>query len=91
MVLKDDWRLLNDAVYLKGQYINPTDGEEIFKHAPHLKKCIFCWDKVCDSSYQAWFIPEDMSCCICEECYRDFKEMFAWKGLDGWDINWGAD
>lgn len=75
MVLKDDWRLLNDAAYLKGQY----------------KKCIFCWDKVCDSSYQAWFIPEDMSCCICEECYRDFKEMFAWKGLDGWDINWGAD
>lgn len=30
MVEQDDWRLLNDVEPLKGQYLNPTDGEEIF-------------------------------------------------------------
>lgn len=90
MIEKDDWRLLNNVEYLKGLSINPTDGEELAKHMPHLKKCIFCWNKVNGKSYQAWFIPEDMSCCICEECYNDFKEMFKWRRLDGWDIDWKA-
>ena len=88
MVSEDDWRLLNDVEYLKSKYMNPTDGEEIIKHVPYLKKCIFCWDKVQDSPHQWWFIPEDMSCCVCEECYHDFKEAFKWKKLDGWDIDW---
>lgn len=34
-----------------------------------------------DNPYQRWFVPSDLSCCICEECYRDFKEMFRWKNL----------
>lgn len=29
-----------------------------------------------------------MSCCICEECFNDFKDMFHWRKLDGWDIDW---
>ncbi|MBQ6796459.1 MAG: hypothetical protein IJP10_00440 [Clostridia bacterium] len=41
-----------------------------------------------DSLSQRWFITEEMDCCICEECYRDFKEMFIWKKLDGYDIDW---
>lgn len=40
--------------------------------------------------YSFWFVPEDISCCICENCYSDFKEMFEWKDLDGWDIDWSA-
>lgn len=31
---------------------------------------------------------KDMSCCVCEECYNDFNEMFRWKELDGWDTGW---
>lgn len=89
MIEKDDWRLLNDVEYLKNKYINPTDGEEITKYADHLKSCIFCWDKVEDNPHQQWFIPEDLSCCICEECYNDFKKQFNWTQLDGWDIDWG--
>lgn len=88
LIEKDDWRLLNDVEYLKNQYINPTDGEKITKYADHLKKCIFCWDNVNDNSNQWWFIPDDLSCCICEKCYNDFKELFNWKQLDGWDIDW---
>lgn len=88
MVGKDDWRLLNDVEYLRNAYMIPTDGEEIAKHASYLKQCIFCWDKVRDTPHQWWFMSEDMSCCICEECYNDFKEMFSWKKLDGWDVDW---
>lgn len=61
MIEKDDWRLLNDVEYLKNKEINPTDGEEIAKHAPYLKKCIFCWNKVQDNPHQWWFIPTGMS------------------------------
>lgn len=88
MVEKDDWRLLNHVEYLKHKEINPTDGKEIVEYAPYLKQCIFCWDKVQDDSHQWWFIPVDMSCCICEKCFNDFKDLFCWKKLNGWDVDW---
>lgn len=88
MAEKDDWRLLNDVGYLKGKSINPTCGAEILQKSNYLKRCIFCWDKVDDTDYSFWFVPEDISCCICEECYNDFFDMFEWNELDGWDINW---
>lgn len=88
MVEEHDWRLLNNVDWLRGKNINPTDGEELCANAPHLGKCIFCWDAVKNNRHQFWYIPEDLSCCICEECYKDFKEDFKWKELDGWDIEW---
>ncbi len=33
MIEEDDWRPLNDVEYLTEKYLNPTDGEEIAKHA----------------------------------------------------------
>ena len=88
MLEKDDWRLRNDVEHLKDRNLNPTDGEEITKYAPYLKACIFCFEKVQDSYHQWWFVPEDLSCCICEKCYNDFKSNFNWKKLDGWDMDW---
>ena len=88
MIEKDDWRLLNDVEYLKDKELNPTDGEEITAHAPHLKTCAFCWEQVRDTRHQWWYLPLDLSCCICEKCCDDFKEMFRWKMLDGWDLEW---
>ncbi|MDE5618912.1 MAG: hypothetical protein K2I80_00085 [Ruminococcus sp.] len=88
MVEKDDWRLLNDVDDLRSIELNPTDGEDIFANAPHLKHCIFCLDLVNDDKFQFWYIPVNISCYICENCYRDFKDMFMWKILDGYDIDW---
>lgn len=88
MVEKDDWRLLNDVDYLKRASVHPTDGEEISGHAPHLKWCIFCLEPVRNNPHQWWFVPADLSCCICEECYNNFKDNFEWRELDGWDIEW---
>lgn len=60
MVEKDDWRLLNNVEHLKSKYINPTDGEEISKHAPHLKSCSFCMEQVRNNPRDWWYVPEDM-------------------------------
>ena len=90
MVEKDDWRLLvNNGKELLKTCVNPTDGEEISNHAPRLMRCEFCLEPVQNTPHQQWFIPIDLSCCICENCFNDFKEMFEWKLLDGWDIHWG--
>lgn len=90
MIEENDWRLLNDVECLRGKSINPTDGEEIYVNALHLKKCIFCWRLVNNDRHQWWYIPEDISCCICEACYNDFKDYFKWRKLDGWDIDWSS-
>ena len=85
---QDDWRLLNDTEHLKNKALNPTDGEEITQYAEYLEMCIFCGEKVQDTPHQRWFIPEDLCCCFCEECYNDFRKAFKWQELDGYDIQW---
>ena len=87
-VAPDDWRLLSVDDSLKKKEINPTDGEELGFHAPYLDHCAFCWTQVEHTRYQHWFIPTDLSCCICEKCFYDFREIFQWRELDGWDIEW---
>lgn len=87
----DDWRLLSVDDDLKYKEINPTDGEEIGIHASGLTHCAFCWTQVEHTRHQYWFVPTDLSCCICEKCYHDFKEHFHWRELDGWDIEWDVN
>lgn len=90
MAEKDDWRLLNDVEHLKGKYLAPSDGEELARHAPWLKACAFCWEEARKRPRRRWYVPEDAGCCVCEDCFRDFREPFGWKPLDGWDIDWTA-
>lgn len=85
---KDDWRLLNDVQHLTNQEIDPIDREDIIKYLPNLKHCQFCWGKVVDGKKDFWYLPLDKSCCICGNCFNDFKKLFKWKLLDGWDIEW---
>lgn len=84
----DDWRLLSVGDDLYYQDIDPTDGEEIGLHAPWLTHCALCWTEVVHSRHQWWYVPTDQSCCICETCFHDFKELFHWRELDGWDLEW---
>lgn len=89
MIEKDDWRLLaGDGERLKNACLNPADGEEIKRHAPWLKHCEFCLKPVSDSPYERWYLSIDLSCCVCRECFKDFKEVLNFKKLDGWDIEW---
>ena len=76
---------------LQKQSLNPTNGEEILKHTihlRHLRQGAFCWDKVADRREKRWFVVVDLSECICEQCYQDFRIQFDWKLLDGWDLDW---
>ena len=85
----DDWRLLSvDVDELMYRDINPTDGEELGLHARHLTHCAFCWTQVEPTLHQYWYLPTDLPCCICENCFRDFRELFHWNELDGWDMEW---
>ena len=85
----DDWRLLSvDVDELMYRDINPTDGGELGLHARHLTHCAFCWTQVEHKRHQRWYLPTDLHCCICENCFRDFRELFHWNELDGWDMEW---
>lgn len=86
----EDWRLLSVDEDMKYKEINPTDGEELGLHAPYLTHCAFCWTPVEHTRHQHWFVPTDLSGCICEKCYHDFREHFQWRELDGWDIDWNG-
>ena len=54
MIEKDDWRLLNDAEFLRGQYLDPVSSNEIIEHLPKLKNCLFCWEQ----------LPDKLSCLL---------------------------
>jgi len=73
MTNKDDWRLTNQANYLKYVKLIRTKYVSSAEH----DHCEFCWYK---------FKKNDIGYCtvdryhwICERCYSDFKEMFAWE------------
>lgn len=70
MVEQNDWRLSNNVEFLKKAYINPTDGEEICRHAPHLKRCEFCLEPVQDNLHQWWFAR-------CPQCGEALHKIFS--------------
>ena len=90
MIEKDDWRLLNDAEFLRGQYLDPVSSNEIIEHLPKLKNCLFCWEQLPDKLryYQTWYIDTERTICICEKCFNDFQTYFNFKSTDGWDVEW---
>jgi len=88
MISKDDWRLRNDVKHLEGMSVNPTDGEAITLHMEDNRECTFCWRKVSDNPHEHWYVTEDVGSCVCEDCFQDFKDMFCFRLLDGWDIEW---
>lgn len=66
--------------------MNPAEGTTILQKLPTITQCIFCWDKIEQDLHNKWYLTLDKSCCICEECFKDFKDLFQWKLLDGWDV-----
>lgn len=88
--MRDEWRLLNDTEFLKNQYLDTVDSNEIVEHLPHLKHCHFCWDMLPEKfgHYQTWYITEDRETCICKQCFNDFQEYLNLKSTDGYDVEW---
>lgn len=57
------------AEYLEGEKI------QRFWH----EHCEFCWEKAMTDINCTFYCTEDLGRWICEECFRDFREMFHWQ------------
>ena len=77
----NDWRLTNQMNYLykkkliKGRYV---PYREDWNH----DHCAFCSERI-DEDTMVVYSTEDRYHWICQECYKDFKDMFDWTVVDG--------
>lgn len=81
----NDWRLLNDVDFLKGQYLEPLTSNEMLELFPNLNHCVFCWEKAPKEKLpynQIWFVTEKGDSCVCEQCFLDFEDYLDLKQTD---------
>jgi hypothetical protein len=81
-----DWRLTNQAKYLKGvslylRKFHVHSGHPEWDH----KHCDFCWAKIVEKKEKEdtellleAYCTEDGSHWICPKCFADFREQFGW-------------
>jgi hypothetical protein len=84
MVDETDWRLNGQEKFLSGVYLRRRryTRRECGDHA----HCEFCWAKFMEESHPGdpeilheGYATEDKNIrWICSECFRDFRERFAW-------------
>lgn len=74
MIQKDDWRLMNQEVYLKGKKLFHINYNQKERH----DHCEFCMEKFI-SKKQIGYCTEDYYYWICENCFKDFQKMFNWE------------
>ena len=73
----NDWRLFNQANYLKGETLKHSKWVTLQADWDH-DHCAFCRDTI-DASTSMAYCTTDYYHWICEDCYADFKELFEWK------------
>ena len=66
-----------DAKLKKAKYSGETQSTD---HC----HCVFCWDKFSDreGDLHDGYCTKDGKYWLCEECYRDFKQMFRFQSVD---------
>ena len=60
------------------------EGEKV-QHFWH-EHCEFCWEKALTDKACTFYCTEDMYHWICEECFSDFREKFAWQVKSAEDL-----
>lgn len=83
MIQKDDWRLTNQEVYLKGKNLQFKQYKKYREGWDH-DHCEFCFTKFMESNTSEEFQKEGYTTSdnyhwICKQCFEDFKEYFEWK------------
>ena len=78
-MIMNDWRLTNQIKYLYQKKLVRRKIAD-FPDKDH-EHCEFCWDKFGrgDNMLKEGYCTEDAYNWICDTCFEDFKEMFAWK------------
>ncbi len=75
-MFENDWRITNQANYLKGKKLLHTYYKVTNDNWEH-EHCEFCWDKLTDNDLA--FCTLDKYYWICEKCFEDFKDTFEWS------------
>lgn len=77
MVEKDDWRLFGQEEYLHGVPLAPRTWTQTRPNWDH-DHCDFCGTTFPDEA-ESGYCTLDEDIWICDICFEDFKEMFAWR------------
>lgn len=82
MVSKDDWRLQGQETALLGKTFYWRKYKAYNDTWEH-DHCAFCWGKFaegnCPEELHEGYTTEDKYHWVCQECFKDFKEMFRWQ------------
>jgi len=76
IVIKDDWRIRNQAKYLKGREFVYAKYEALNSHWEH-EHCEFCILKISEGEYA--YCTTDEYYWVCKSCFNDFKDSFAFS------------
>lgn len=77
---KTDWRNNGQEEYLKKTLYYKT-YKAPSKEWDH-DHCVFCWAKISEDepgALRTGYTDEDDYWWICEECFQDLKDIFAWE------------
>jgi hypothetical protein len=79
---ENDWRLRGQEKYLKNV---PLWWKKYARYSESWEHdhCQFCWAKLMEEDYpdvlHEGYATEDNYRWICEQCFKDFKDLFEWK------------
>jgi hypothetical protein len=81
----NDWRLTNQANYLKGATLEKRLYKPVSKENDH-DHCEFCFAKFMSAAIpdtlQEGYSTTDGYRWICNACFNDFVDMFNWDAHD---------
>jgi hypothetical protein len=77
MVNQNDLRLTNQIKYLFKENLLHKRYDSTDDHM----HCVFCWERI-EDSLKKYYCTVGEGYWICEECYKDFKDMFQWNVLN---------
>jgi hypothetical protein len=78
----DDWRLAGQERYLQGATLHRARWTPPRPEWDH-DHCEFCWAKFMDAELpeilHEGYTTADQSRWVCQSCFEDFKDRFAWR------------
>ncbi len=84
--MTNDWRLTNQEKYLQNAVLIRREYEPPSAKWDH-DHCAFCWARFSryDGDLHEGYCTKDRDFWICDECFRDFREMFRFTVDNGGD------
>jgi len=78
--MTEDWRLRRQERYLQGATFSRKKYAKRSERWDH-DHCEFCWATFSEreGDLHEGYVTADDYRWVCDECFADFKERFAWK------------